>query len=722
MKPNINFHTFLLLICLCGFVSAQKDAVELDFTQPSSLTHVRMMYDRYSNISGQQYTIIIQNLTNKNIHVKAQLVAILVCGNEVSTKFDVVIKPGETEGGNAYISDGTGMTGKVDKDDCSNPQITKNEKGIEQRNRIKALSLRSYSSIIEKTEEEVEAEKKKEQEELEAKKIANELAEKKKIEDENKKREEEERIKAEKIANEKAAEARKAEIIEKNNRAKSQYEQNRIENNAMMVGVGEGIFKIWDLFQNEGKNHEYQDICSHFSIDLGLNISNMPLSLNENYSFYDKLGNVIKSEKTTTAENPTYTNFLLGVNYFPLMSNKLSVGFNSKIAVGPSFEAIAGGGSATSTSNYSAHGYDFVYQGGAEIQVGRILTSLNYIKKKWEYTTSYSSYDVNTGNDYASFATGSSESRTLRYGLGVRLLKHEKKTNLDLMVLLDNLSYYNNKGNIFDSPILYRASLWNHSMGKVNIDFSPSYPVAGIPLYSEEALFKPHFSVDLVLNITRFKSHDIDFNYSEVNQANERRGELIGFIDYSRLSAPVFEKNFSGLGVNLKYKKVINNAKRENYIDFQMSANGTMASNQNEYKDFETTRLLNLSPDIRFTKKIIPSFYVGVILGINSLSTRNTIPFYDANVIFDSQHYFLQGSIGGTLGLMYSRKKSIVLNYYFRPSILGKNSQNMVELELAYKVIYLNASYIKMPEFNAGYVYQRNLNVLKFGIGCRMPW
>lgn len=71
---------------------------------------------------------------------------------------------------------------------------------------------------------------------------------------------------------------------------------------------------------------------------------------------------------------------------------------------------------------------------------------------------------------------------------------------------------------------------------------------------------------------------------------------------------------------------------------------------------------------------------------------------------------------------MYSRKKSIVLNYYFRPSLIGKNSGEQIELELAYKAIYLNASYIKMPPYNAGYVHERNFSMVNLGIGCRMPW
>ncbi len=518
----------------------------------------------------------------------------------------------------------------------------------------------------------------------------------------------------------KAVETYNKQKTDEREQAKTNFEARRVENNAAVAAVAGGVFKFWELFQDDGKKHHYESICSHFAVDLGVNIISMPLLLNESTGFKDVAGTVYKTENTTTADSPIYTNLLVGVNYYPLLSNKLSAGFKSKVIVGPSFEALAGGGSTSGSSIYRAHGYDLILQGGTEIQIGRFLTTLDFIRKEWEYTTSLDVFDNFGGS--ISVATGSSKSTTVRYGFGFRLFKLEKETNLDLQVLLDNLSYHNNTGNIFSSPILFRLALWDQSLGKLNVEFSPSYPTAGIPLYSDRAFFKPHFSVDLLLNITRFKFHNIDFNYTQINQSNERRGELIGFIDYSSLNLPAFSGPVSGLGVNLKYKKVINSPKRENYIDFQMSGDATLASTPNEFADFEMIRVLNFSPDLRFTKKIIPSLYVGLIAGLNSLSVRNTIPYYDASVIFDSQRYFLQGSIGATFGLMYSRKSTLLMNYYFRPAIIGSGSQSRIELELAYKVMYFNFSYINMPEYNAGYKYDRKMNIMKIGIGCRMPW
>ena len=511
---------------------------------------------------------------------------------------------------------------------------------------------------------------------------------------------------------------------------KKQHKEQAAINNAAMVAIGTGVFKIWDLFQNEGKNHEFIDnanACSHFAVDLGLNIINMPLALNSVTEYKDKVGTVTDTKTETKGESPTFTNILLGVNYFPLLSDKLSVGFKGKIAAGPSFEAIAGGGTSQTIGNTSVvsntHGFNFIMQGGTEVHVGRFLTSLDVIKKNWSYTDWIDSYDNVTGDGITINQIGSSQSTTIRYGAGLRLLKCKKKTNLDLMVLLDNLSYYNNKeGNLFASPVIFKACLWGQSIGKLNVEYSPSYPVAGIPEYNKTQMFKPYFSIEALLNITRFTEHNIDFNYQNYNQTNERRGELIGYINYNSMKIAPINSSISGLGVDVKYKKVLNTPRRENYIDFQAAANGTMASSKNEYKDYETIRLLNFSPDFRFTKKIRPSLYIGAIAGLNSLTIRNTIPYYDANVKFDSQHYFLQGSVGATIGLMYSRKATLSASYYYRPSIIGKGKETMIEAELAYKVVYFNATYITLPDYNSGYVYNRNTSILKAGIGCRMPW
>ncbi len=169
---KIIYISFLvLIICLqTVLVVAQKsiESIELTVTQPSTHLNIRLLYDPFYMITGQQYAIIVQNLSNKNMHVKGQLVAVLVCGNEVSTKFDEVLKPFQKKGGDT--DDGTGMSDKVKKEDCQNPEIVHDKYGFEAQNRIRTLELRSYSAIIEKTDEEKAAEEKQKQDLIDRKK------------------------------------------------------------------------------------------------------------------------------------------------------------------------------------------------------------------------------------------------------------------------------------------------------------------------------------------------------------------------------------------------------------------------------------------------------------------------------------------------------------------------------------------------------------------------
>ena len=156
---------WLSIFCLhVSFCFAQRgEVIELQVTQPSPNLNIRLVYDKYNLISGQQYAIIIQNLSNKNMHIKGQLAAVLVCDNEVSTRFDVVLKPYEKMGGEL----GDGMTGLVYTKDCEQFEVLKDDKGYEAHNRIRTIQLRSYSSVIEKTDEEKAQEEKQKQQAIE---------------------------------------------------------------------------------------------------------------------------------------------------------------------------------------------------------------------------------------------------------------------------------------------------------------------------------------------------------------------------------------------------------------------------------------------------------------------------------------------------------------------------------------------------------------------------
>ncbi len=192
------------------------EVVELSVNQPSSLTHIRMVYDKFNLISGQEFTIIVQNLSNKNIHIKGQLAAELICGNEVKTKFDVVIKPGETKGGSAFLSDATGMTGIVFTDDCENFETVYDKDGKPERNRIRRLSVKSYETVVEKTDEEKQEEEKQKK-----------LAEEKKVEDKRKQDEEKQKQQDEKRKQEEREEYAKKQEQEREQALKEKVQQKK---------------------------------------------------------------------------------------------------------------------------------------------------------------------------------------------------------------------------------------------------------------------------------------------------------------------------------------------------------------------------------------------------------------------------------------------------------------------------------------------------------------
>jgi hypothetical protein len=362
--------------------------------------------------------------------------------------------------------------------------------------------------------------------------------------------------------------------------------------------------------------------------------------------------------------------------------------------------------------------------------LGPVLTKFDFISRNWQYRRTHDFYYYNSGTGTTIFENGSAYATAVRLALGLRLIPLTNGNNVDIMVALEQPNYYNNPQSMLHAPLVYILQYWPHSVGKINIEFSPKYPVAGVPLYSNEQLFKPYFSINLLLNISRFKLYDIDFNYEESSENNYgsrriisgRRGEISGYLGFSKIKNTFSGMTIPATGLQLKYKKVIHTGNRQNYIDFQMNSTSIFSSAVNEFNDAELTRILNFSPDLRFTKRINRTWYFGAILGLNSLTIRNSIPYYNASFRFDSQNYFLSGSIGGSVGILYSKKKAIAFNYYYMPSLTGKGSQELTELELSFKAIYVNLSLLKIPEFKVGYINNKHYNAISIGCGVRMNW
>jgi len=147
---NLTLLAFILLNA-AALNAQRKDVVELHIAQqPSSLIHIRLVRDKYTGITGQEYSAIITNVTNQKIKVAGTLSAVTVCGTHVSNNFDLTIKPGESKGGSAYMFDMDGLTGTVQKEACANPQASTDPDNpkLKRYNRIKTVTISNLIAKI----------------------------------------------------------------------------------------------------------------------------------------------------------------------------------------------------------------------------------------------------------------------------------------------------------------------------------------------------------------------------------------------------------------------------------------------------------------------------------------------------------------------------------------------------------------------------------------------
>ena len=141
----------IILLTAASLSAQRRDAIELHITrQPSPLVNVRLARDKYTGITGQEYSAIITNVTSQKIKVTGTLSAVTVCGTQVSNNFDVTIKPGESKGGSGYMFDMDGLTGTVQKENCANPQVSADPDNpkLKRYNRIKTVTI---TNLIAKT-------------------------------------------------------------------------------------------------------------------------------------------------------------------------------------------------------------------------------------------------------------------------------------------------------------------------------------------------------------------------------------------------------------------------------------------------------------------------------------------------------------------------------------------------------------------------------------------
>jgi len=109
------------MIVLAVSVYAQdKDHIinRFDGQQPNSNINVIMFHDKRTTASGQNFGIIIQNLTQHKIKVYGRYFANLICGNAKNGNVEIEMKPGEKLGGEQYNFETNGLTETTFSEDC----------------------------------------------------------------------------------------------------------------------------------------------------------------------------------------------------------------------------------------------------------------------------------------------------------------------------------------------------------------------------------------------------------------------------------------------------------------------------------------------------------------------------------------------------------------------------------------------------------------------------
>jgi peroxiredoxin len=121
-------------------------------TQPSPYLNIQLGRHHGSILGNQAYVATVTNVSQSNIEVTGSVVAYLICGNQVSSQFDVTLKPGETEGGgSAVLLNDEGLGGNAITTDCEGTKIypdPTNQPTLYYINRIKSVGIINLNVVL----------------------------------------------------------------------------------------------------------------------------------------------------------------------------------------------------------------------------------------------------------------------------------------------------------------------------------------------------------------------------------------------------------------------------------------------------------------------------------------------------------------------------------------------------------------------------------------------
>ncbi|MBC7650340.1 MAG: hypothetical protein H7101_01170 [Deinococcales bacterium] len=144
MKPNHKlFTSFLLLVTFFSATAQDNSPWKKYVTQTVSGVLIAPGCHEYSLTNGQGFSVYLRNDNTQAVTVTGLLTAKTVCGNLVTTKFNVMLEAGQIASGNDYDKGSqNGQTSVVTPLDCIGTRYIKNIRFVNRISNLTASDIR----------------------------------------------------------------------------------------------------------------------------------------------------------------------------------------------------------------------------------------------------------------------------------------------------------------------------------------------------------------------------------------------------------------------------------------------------------------------------------------------------------------------------------------------------------------------------------------------------
>ncbi len=126
MNQHYKFFIYCLLILSSSTAFSQDNSPWKEFgAKTFSSVYTNAGCHEYSLTNGQGFSVYLKNTGIKAVHVTGVVVAKTVCGNDVTSQFNVNLAPGQISNGSDFFQGGNGQTGVVKPEDCKGIRYAK---------------------------------------------------------------------------------------------------------------------------------------------------------------------------------------------------------------------------------------------------------------------------------------------------------------------------------------------------------------------------------------------------------------------------------------------------------------------------------------------------------------------------------------------------------------------------------------------------------------------